>query len=82
LFQLRRFDSIAADENSAARLRRFTRSRYHLAVLALFAQTPPRAPSPSPKESPPASAGYDLRWDVKISMRDKVELITIRKTAD
>jgi len=52
------------------------------AVLALFAQTPPRAPSPSPKESPPASASYDLRWDVKISMRDKVELITIRKTAD
>jgi putative CocE/NonD family hydrolase len=44
------------------------------AVLALFAQTPPPAPSPSPKESPPTSADYDLRWGVKIPMRDKVEL--------
>src|SRR5947208_9708505 len=43
-------------------------------VLALFAQTPPPAASPSPKESPPASANYDLRWGVKIPMRDKVEL--------
>jgi putative CocE/NonD family hydrolase len=43
-------------------------------VLALFAQTPPPAPSPSPKESPPTSADYDLRWGVKIPMRDKVEL--------
>jgi hypothetical protein len=52
------------------------------AVRALFAQTPPRAPSPSPKESPPASTGYDLSWGVKIPMHYKVELITIRKTAD
>jgi len=44
------------------------------AVLALFAQTPPSAPSPSPKESPPASGNYDLRWGVRIPMRDKVEL--------
>jgi len=51
-------------------------------VLALFAQTPPPAPSPPPKESPPASANYDLRWGVTIPMRDKVELITVRKTAD
>lgn len=44
------------------------------AVLALFAQTPPPAPSPSPKESSATSADYDLRWGVKIPMRDKVEL--------
>ena len=44
------------------------------AVLALFAQTPPPMPSPSPKESPPTSADYDIRWGVKIPMRDKVEL--------
>lgn len=45
-------------------------------VLALpsFSQTPPPAPSPSPKESPPAAADYDLRWGVKIPLRDKVEL--------
>jgi len=43
-------------------------------ALALFAQTPPPAPSPSPKESPPPAADYDLRWGVKIPMRDKVEL--------
>ena len=34
----------------------------------------PSAPSPSPKESPPATAEYDLRWGVKIPMRDKIEL--------
>src|SRR6266403_4855710 len=44
------------------------------AALLLFAQTPPPAPSSSPKESPPTSADYDLRWGVKIPMRDKVEL--------
>jgi putative CocE/NonD family hydrolase len=46
------------------------------AVLALpsVAQTPPPAVSPSPKESPPAAADYDLRWGVKIPLRDKVEL--------
>ncbi len=41
---------------------------------ALLAQTPPPAPSPSPKESPLAAADYDLRWGVKIPLRDKVEL--------
>ena len=45
--------------------------------LALFAsviaQTPPAAPSPSPSPAKPP-ADYDLRWGVKIPMRDKVEL--------
>jgi uncharacterized protein len=36
------------------------------------AQTPP--PAPSPKESPPGSANYDLSRGIKIPMRDKVEL--------
>jgi putative CocE/NonD family hydrolase len=40
----------------------------------IVAQTPPSAPSPTPKESPPATADYDLRWGVKIPMPDKVEL--------
>ena len=40
--------------------------------LTALPQTPPPAPSPSPKESPPPN--YDLRWGVKIPMRDKVEL--------
>jgi hypothetical protein len=44
------------------------------AMLALLAQAPPPAPSPAPKDSCPASADYDLRWGVKIPMRDKVEL--------
>ena len=52
------------------------------AVLALFAQTPPPATSHSPKEPPLGTADYDLRWGVKIPMRDKVELITVRKTED
>ena len=55
------------------------------AVLALFAQTPPPAASPSPKESPPATADYDLHWGVKIPMRDKVELnatLYLPKTKD
>ena len=54
-------------------------------ALPLFAQTPPPAPSPSPKESPPANAEYDLRWAVKIPMRDKVELnatLYLPKTPD
>src|SRR5438309_4214411 len=38
------------------------------------ATSPPPAPVPSPKESPPPAADYDLRWGVKIPMRDKVEL--------
>ena len=52
-------------------------------ALAVFAQTPPPAASPSPKESPPAD--YDLRWGVKIPMRDKVELnatLYLPKTKD
>ena len=40
----------------------------------LIGQTPPPMSSPTPKESPPAAADYDLRWGVKIPMRDKVEL--------
>jgi putative CocE/NonD family hydrolase len=43
-------------------------------AFGIFAQTPPPAASPSPKESPPPAADYDLRWGVKIPMRDKVEL--------
>jgi putative CocE/NonD family hydrolase len=41
-----------------------------------FAQASSPAPSPelSAKPSPPASADYELRWGVKIPMRDKVEL--------
>jgi uncharacterized protein len=42
------------------------------AMRMLSAQTPP--PEPSPKESPPASADYRLRWGIKIPMRDKIEL--------
>ncbi len=55
------------------------------AVLALFAQTPPPAASPSPKESLRPTADYDLHWGVKIPMRDKVELNTtlyLPKTKD
>ena len=37
-------------------------------------QTPPPIASPSPQPSSPAAADYDLRWGVKIPMRDKVEL--------
>jgi putative CocE/NonD family hydrolase len=51
--------------------------------LGAFAQTPPPAPSPSPKGSPPPN--YDLRWGVKIPMRDKVELnatVYLPKTPD
>jgi putative CocE/NonD family hydrolase len=49
-----------------------------LAAAFLFsvnalAQTPP--PSPEPKQSPtPPPPNYDLRWGVKIPLRDKVEL--------
>src|SRR5437868_8468212 len=44
-----------------------------------FAQTsPPKGPSPEPKSeaspSPPPATDYDIRWGVKIPMRDKVEL--------
>ena len=56
-----------------------------LVASALFGQTPPPGPSPSPKESPPAAADYDLRWAVKIPLRDKAELnatLYSPKTAD
>jgi putative CocE/NonD family hydrolase len=55
-----------------------------LVAPPLFAQTPPPAASP-PKESPSAPANYDLRWGVKIPMRDKVELnatLYLPRTAD
>src|SRR5260370_30111428 len=55
------------------------------AWIRTFAQTPPPEPSPLPKESPPVSADYDLRWGVKIPMRDKVELnatLYLPKTQD
>jgi uncharacterized protein len=42
------------------------------AAWRLSAQTP--TPAPSPKESPPASVDYDLRWGIKIPMRDNAEL--------
>ncbi len=45
-----------------------------VATLSLLGQTPPPAASPLPKESPAATADYDLQWGVKIPMRDKVEL--------
>ncbi|MFN2541783.1 MAG: CocE/NonD family hydrolase [Chthoniobacterales bacterium] len=56
---------------------------FSFVAFAAFAQTPPPAPSPSPKESPPLD--YDLRWGVKIPMRDKVELnatLHLPKTPD
>ena len=42
----------------------------------IFAQQPSPAvsPEPSAKPSPSPAADYDLRWGVKIPMRDKVEL--------
>ena len=50
----------------------------------LRAQTPPPAASPSPPPTQPP-ADYDLRWGVKIPMRDKVELnatLYLPKTPD
>ena len=50
----------------------------------LGAQTPPAAASPSPSPTQPP-ADYDLRWAVKIPMRDKVELnatLYLPKTPD
>src|SRR5437588_7104345 len=46
---------------------------------SVFGQTnPPKGPSPEPKAettpSPPPATDYDLRWGVKIPLRDKVEL--------
>jgi len=54
-------------------------------AFAAFTQTPPPAASPSPKESPPVTADYDLWWGVKIPMRDKIELnatLYLPKTKD
>src|SRR5581483_11944262 len=48
-----------------------------LSASALSAQTnPPKGPSPEPKaeSTPPPATDYDIRWGVKIPMRDKVEL--------
>lgn len=50
----------------------------------LGAQTPPPTASPSPSPTQPP-ADYDLRWGVKIPMRDKVELnatLYLPKTPD
>jgi len=46
---------------------------------SMFAQTnPSKGPSPEPKAeataTPPAATDYDIRWGVKIPLRDKVEL--------
>jgi uncharacterized protein len=56
-----------------------------LALVAnVIAQTPPAAPSPSPSPARPP-VDYDLRWGVKIPMRDKIELnatVYLPKTPD
>src|SRR4029453_3838492 len=58
---------------------------FSLTVVAIVvAQTPPPTSSPSPSPAQPP-ADYDLRWNVKIPMRDKGELnatLYLRKTAD
>src|ERR1700736_6667486 len=56
----------------------------------VFGQTnPPKGPSPEPKAetppTPPPATDYDIRWGVKISLRDKVELnatLYLPKTPD
>ncbi len=45
-----------------------------IVAAKLIGQTLPPMASPTPKESPPPSGDYVLRWGVKIPMRDKVEL--------
>src|SRR5438094_8733451 len=55
-----------------------------------FGQTnPPKGPSPEPKAetspTPPPATDYDIRWGVKIPLRDKVELnatLYLPKTPD
>src|SRR5467141_1814231 len=57
---------------------------------SVFGQTnPPKGPSPEPKAettpTPPPATDYDIRWGVKIPMRDKVELnatLYLPKTPD
>ena len=57
---------------------------------SLFAQSnPQKGPSPEPKleasPAPPPPTDYDIRWGVKIPMRDKVELnatLYFPKTSD
>jgi putative CocE/NonD family hydrolase len=57
---------------------------------SVFAQTnPPKGPSPEPKAettpTPPPATDYDIRWGVKIPLRDKIELsatLYFPKTAD
>jgi putative CocE/NonD family hydrolase len=57
---------------------------------SVFAQTnPPKGPSPEPKAetspTPPPATDYDIRWGVRISLRDKVELnatLYLPKTPD
>jgi uncharacterized protein len=42
---------------------------------SILAQTnPSKGPSPEPSASPPSATDYDIKWAVKIPMRDKVEL--------
>ena len=74
MFQLMRFDSIATMKPRPLGCLVLFAVIFGLLALRIFAQTPPPAASPSPKESPPPVADYDLRWGVKIPMRDKVEL--------
>jgi len=55
--------------------------------MKIVAQTLPPAPSPEPsaKPTPPSPTDYDLRWGVKIPLRDKVELnatLYLPKTKD
>src|SRR5438270_7710674 len=57
---------------------------------SIFAQTNlPKGPSPEPKteaaSTPPPATDYDIRWGVKIPMRDKIELnatLYLPKTPD
>ena len=55
------------------KLRTFFSFLLFIAVANLSGQTAPPATSPSPSPSP-APTDYDLKWGVKIPMRDKVEL--------
>jgi uncharacterized protein len=63
----------------------FYRALFLIALITMsifgsvFGQTnPPKGPSPEPKaettSTPPPATDYDMRWGVKIPLRDKVEL--------